>query len=54
MPDFTCTYNPDIRQTYADSWPDEIEDDIAKKEWGWSPRFDLDRIVDEMIINLEN
>ena len=54
LPNFTCTYNPDIRQTYADSWPDEIEDDIAKKEWGWSPRFDLDRIVDEMITNLEN
>jgi len=54
LPDFICTYNPDIRQTYADSWPDEIEDDIARKEWGWSPRFDLDMIVDEMITNLAN
>lgn len=54
LPDFKCTFNPDIRQTYADSWPDEIEDDIAKKEWGWIPRFNLDRIVDEMITNLEN
>ena len=53
IPDFTCTFNPDVRQTYADSWPDEIEDDVAKKEWGWKPSFDLDGIVDEMITNLE-
>ena len=52
IPDFTCTFNPDVRQTYADSWPDEIEDDVAKKEWGWKPSFDLDGIVDEMITNL--
>ena len=53
LPDFKCTFNPDIRQTYADSWPDEIEDDIAVKEWGWKPKFNLDRIVDEMITNLK-
>ena len=53
LPNFTCTFNPDVRQTYADSWPNEIEDDIAKKEWGWNPSFDLDRIVDEMIINMK-
>ena len=54
LPDFTCTFNPDIRQQYADSWPDEIEDEVAMKEWGWIPRFNLDRIVDEMITNLKN
>ena len=53
LPNFTCTFNPDVRQTYADSWPNEIEDDIAKKEWGWNPSFDLDGIVDEMIINMK-
>ena len=54
LPDFTCTFNPDIRQKYADSWPEEIEDDIAASEWGWAPKFNLDRIVDEMITNLKN
>ena len=54
LPDFTCSFNPDIRQQYADSWPDEIEDEVAMKEWGWIPRFNLDRIVDEMITNLKN
>jgi nucleoside-diphosphate-sugar epimerase len=54
LPNFTCTFKPDIRQTYADSWPDEIEDDVAFNEWGWKAGFDLDKIVDEMIINLQN
>ena len=53
LPNFTCTFNPDIRQKYAVSWPDEIEDNIAMKEWGWIPKFNLDRIVDEMITNLK-
>jgi len=54
LSDFTCTFKPDIRQTYADSWPDEIVDDVARKEWGWNPEFNLDKIVDEMIENLRN
>ncbi|MBD18114.1 MAG: NAD-dependent epimerase [Euryarchaeota archaeon] len=54
IPEFTCSFIPDIRQNYADSWPDSIEDIVARKEWGWMPEFNLDRIVDEMILNLRN
>jgi len=53
LPDFTCKFKPDIRQTYADSWPDDIDDHIAQKEWGWIPKYDLDKMVDEMILNLQ-
>ncbi|MEE2811792.1 MAG: NAD-dependent epimerase, partial [Candidatus Thermoplasmatota archaeon] len=53
LPDFTCTFEPDIRQTYADSWPDEIEDDVARREWQWSPAFDLDAMVDAMFAGLQ-
>ena len=52
LPDFTCTFEPDIRQKYADSWPDEIEDDVARREWQWSPAFDLDAMVDAMFAGL--
>ena len=51
---FTCTCYPDIRQTYADSWPDEIEDNVAQNEWGWKANYNLDKMVDEMIVNLQN
>ena len=54
LPDFTCTYAPDERQAYADSWPDEVEDDIARAEWGWNPAFDLDATVDAMFAGLSN
>jgi nucleoside-diphosphate-sugar epimerase len=54
LPDFTCSYAPDERQAYADSWPDEVEDDIARAEWGWNPAFDLDATVDAMFAGLSN
>jgi nucleoside-diphosphate-sugar epimerase len=53
IPEFTCTYEPDIRQNYADSWPDDIEDDVARDEWGWAPEFDLDGMVDAMFAGLQ-
>lgn len=52
LPDFSCTFVPDIRQNYADSWPDEIEDDEARRDWNWAPQFDLESMVDTMIEGL--
>ena len=53
LPEFTCTFEPDIRQKYADSWPNDIEDDVARDEWGWVPEFDLDGMVDAMFAGLK-
>ena len=53
MSEFTCTFEPDIRQKYADSWPNDIEDDVARDEWGWVPEFDLDGMVDAMFAGLK-
>ena len=49
MPEFKITYHPDIRQQYADSWPKSIDDSVARKEWGWQPRFDTTKLVEEMM-----
>jgi len=46
---FKCDFTPDVRQTYADSWPDSIDGSVAKKEWNWSPEFDLDAMVKAML-----
>tara|TARA_B100000965_G_scaffold50578_1_gene37277 strand:+ start:15114 stop:16070 length:957 start_codon:yes stop_codon:yes gene_type:complete len=46
---FTCDFVPDIRQEYADSWPDSIDGSIAEDEWNWTPKFDLESLVDEML-----
>ena len=52
-PDFVATYEPDFRQAIADSWPDSIDDSVAREEWGWSPEYDLERMTSDMIENLE-
>ncbi len=54
FPDFNITYNPDSRQAIADSWPQSIDDSVARKEWGWKPSFDLKKMTEEMIVNLKN
>ncbi len=53
MPDFVIEYNVDpLRQGIADSWPDSLDDTAARDEWGWSPSYDLDAMVDDMLENL--
>jgi nucleoside-diphosphate-sugar epimerase len=46
---FTCDFVPDVRQEYADSWPDSIDGSLAEEEWGWTPKYDLMSLVDEML-----
>ena len=53
LPDFRIEYEIDpLRQGIADSWPDKLDDTVARNEWGWSPKFGLDELVDDMIKNL--
>ena len=46
---FTCDFVPDVRQEYADSWPDSIDGSLAEGEWGWTPEYDLNSLVDAML-----
>tara|TARA_B100001029_G_scaffold128018_1_gene107029 strand:- start:151 stop:1077 length:927 start_codon:yes stop_codon:yes gene_type:complete len=50
--DFDCSYNPDYRQDIADTWPISINDEDARKDWGWEPKFDITKMTEEMITNL--
>jgi nucleoside-diphosphate-sugar epimerase len=50
---FDCTFEPDERQEYADSWPDEVDDSAARQDWAWEARFGLEDLVDEMLTNLD-
>ena len=53
IPGFVIEYNVDpLRQGIADSWPDSLDDTAAREEWGWSPAYDLDDMVDDMLENL--
>ena len=53
MPEFEIDYEIDpLRQGIADSWPDSLDDSVARAEWGWRPTYDLDAMVDDMLANL--
>ena len=55
VPGFAMDYDIDpLRQAIADSWPNSLDDSVARKEWGWSPRYDIDAMVDEMMFNLQS
>ena len=49
---FTCDFKPDERQQYADSWPDDVDDSVAREDWGWKAEYDLGRMADEMLDRL--
>lgn len=53
IPEFEAAYEPDDRQAIADSWPDRVDDTAAREDWGWSPTYDLDAMVADMLEQLE-
>ncbi len=38
--------------TIVENWPDEIEDTSARRDWGWSPKYGLEAMADDMIVRL--
>ena len=51
-PDFEIEYQPDFRQQIADSWPNSIDDSIAKEDWKWQPQFDLKAMTATIVKHL--
>lgn len=47
--DFAITYNPDFRQNIAESWPQSIDDSVARKDWGWQHKYSLPDMVEIML-----
>ena len=42
FPNFNMTYSIDTkRQNIIDSWPDVINDNAAKNDWGWESKYNF-------------
>jgi nucleoside-diphosphate-sugar epimerase len=52
IPDFKISYKPDYRQAIANSWPQSIDDSVARKDWGWKEEFGLPAMTKDMFDNL--
>lgn len=52
IPDFKIDYAPDFRQKIADSWPRSIDDSESRKQWGWKVEYDLEKMTQDMLVNL--
>lgn len=52
IPDFVTDYKPDYRQAIADSWPQSIDDSVARADWGWKHQYGLDALTADMLGNL--
>ena len=53
IPTFEMEYKPEpIKQAIANSWPNSLDDSCARNEWGWNPKYDLDKMSVDMIDSL--
>merc|ERR1712062_782530 len=52
IPDFNIEYQADFRQAIADTWPMSINDNLARRDWGWSPEYDIDAMTRDMLMKL--
>tara|TARA_B100001750_G_scaffold180918_1_gene149433 strand:- start:179 stop:1156 length:978 start_codon:yes stop_codon:yes gene_type:complete len=49
-PTAKISYNiNEVRQKIVDSWPSNIDDSLAKDEWGWAPDYNLKKTINEYL-----
>lgn len=51
FPEAEITYHPDTqRQQIIDSWPANVDDSNARRDWNWAPQYDFHRAFEEYLI----
>ena len=51
FPGAKITFEPNPRrQGIVDSWPEDVDDTLARKEWNWRPDYDADKFFDDYFL----
>ena len=53
IPSFEIEYAPDFRQAIADTWPGSIDDSVARTDWNWEEKYNLEMLVKTMLENVD-
>ena len=51
FPNAQITFEPDLkRQAVLDTWPADLDDSAARRDWHWQPDYDLPRAFEEYLV----
>ncbi len=51
FPDAQITFEPDVkRQRIVESWPADLDDTMARRDWHWHPDYDVERAFAEYLV----
>ena len=51
FPSSVVNFKPDLkRQAILDTWPEDVDDSEARKDWGWKPAYDFERAFEEYLV----
>ncbi len=51
FPGAKITFEPNPRrQGIVDSWPEDVDDSLARKDWGWKPEYDEDAFFNKYFL----
>jgi len=51
FPGANISFEPDaVRSRIVDSWPEDMDDSLAREDWGWKPAYDVERAFDEYLV----
>eukprot|EP00761_Pharyngomonas_kirbyi_P014385 gb/GECH01014415.1/.p1 GENE.gb/GECH01014415.1/~~gb/GECH01014415.1/.p1 ORF type:complete len:348 (+),score=74.22 gb/GECH01014415.1/:1-1044(+) len=54
VPDFEVDFAEDFRQDIAKTWPNKLDDTMARRDWGWQNQYDTDAMVKDMLDKLKH
>ena len=51
FPEARIDYEPDpVRAKIVASWPEDVDDGRARRDWGWKPEYEWERAFDEYLV----